>query len=80
MFDRIEMDVVDTTIEVAVIAYLMRPEAPLPKISLPPIDSRCAASLAALQQMLTAAGGMRFDNAPALTVRSVALRQRPDRM
>ena len=72
------MDVVDTTIEVAVIAYLMLPEAPLPKISLPPVDSRYAACLAALQQMLTAAGGMR--NAPALTVRSVALRQRPDRM
>ena len=40
MFDRIVMDVIDTTFEIAVIANLMLPKTPLPKIDFPPLDPK----------------------------------------
>ncbi len=38
MFDGIVMDVIDTTFEITVVAYLMFPKAPLPKIRFPALD------------------------------------------
>ena len=80
MFDQIEMDVIDATFEVTVVAYLMFPKTPLPKINFPALDPRCAARLDRYQQMFTAAADMGFNHSQAFAERHVILWQGLDRV
>ncbi len=72
------MDVIDTTFEIVVIAYLMLPKASLPKIDFPSLNPRCTADFITFQQMLAVAADMGFDYAPSFAISGVVLRQRPD--
>ena len=45
------MDVIDTTFEVTIVAYLVFPKTPLPKIRFPALDPRCAARLDRYQRV-----------------------------
>ena len=74
------MDVIHVAFEIDLIPYLMFPETSLPQVGFTPPDSGRAAVNVAVYEMRTTAAHLRLDQASALSVEGIVLRQRPDCM
>ena len=80
MLDGIVMNVIYMAFEIPVVANLMLPKSPLPKINLPSLDARMATRCFDIRKISALTTDARLDQAPALAIIHIILRQCPDCM